>query len=265
MLMHGFPYDIHSYVDVAPQLAAQDAASFVPSFARLRPDPVSRREHTALGRAGGGRCRHDGADGCASYPPRGVRRAMTGAGPRGLRRRRAMAGALHRARLRQFLSDPGSRQRDGAAAAEREVALWYQYYFQLERGRAGLAAKPARGSLRILWTQWSPNWPFGRCLFRANCNGARQSDYVDVVIHSYRHRFGLADGDPHMLTSSAGWRRCLLSPYHGHIGRRRRRRCAGDRWYPPARQSSPAAGFIAWCRAPGTICRRKRLKRLSQR
>jgi pimeloyl-ACP methyl ester carboxylesterase len=81
------------------------------------------------------------------------------------------------------------------ARPEREVPLWYQYYFQLERGRAGLAAN-RRGIARILWQQWSPNWQFDDACFERTADGHDNPDYVDVVIHSYRHRFGLADGDP---------------------------------------------------------------------
>ena len=79
---------------------------------------------------------------------------------------------------------------------EREVALWYQYYFQLERGRAGLAAN-RRGIARLLWQQWSPNWQFDDTCLERTAVAHDNPDYVDVVIHSYRHRFGLADGDPH--------------------------------------------------------------------
>jgi pimeloyl-ACP methyl ester carboxylesterase len=82
------------------------------------------------------------------------------------------------------------------AKAEREVPLWYQYYFQLERGRAGLAAN-RREIAKILWRQWSPNWPFDDATFERSAAAFDNPDYVDVVIHSYRHRFGLADGDPH--------------------------------------------------------------------
>jgi len=82
------------------------------------------------------------------------------------------------------------------AKPEQEVALWYQYYFQLERGRAGLAAN-RREIAKILWKQWSPNWPFDEATFARSAAAHDNPDYVDVVIHSYRHRFGLADGDPH--------------------------------------------------------------------
>jgi pimeloyl-ACP methyl ester carboxylesterase len=82
------------------------------------------------------------------------------------------------------------------ARPEREVPLWYQYYFQVERGQAGLAAN-RREIARILWKQWSPNWHFDDATFERSAMAFDNPDYVDVVIHSYRHRFGLVDGDPH--------------------------------------------------------------------
>src|SRR6266699_819028 len=64
------------------------------------------------------------------------------------------------------------------------------------RGRAGLAANRRRIA-RILWQQWSPNWHFDEATFERTAVAHDNPDYVDVVIHSYRHRFGLADGDPY--------------------------------------------------------------------
>jgi pimeloyl-ACP methyl ester carboxylesterase len=81
------------------------------------------------------------------------------------------------------------------AKPEREVPLWYQYYFQVERGRAGLAAN-RREIAKVLWRQWSPNWDFDDATFERTAVAFDNPDYVDIVIHSYRHRFGLADGDP---------------------------------------------------------------------
>ncbi len=81
------------------------------------------------------------------------------------------------------------------ARPEREVPLWYQYYFQLERGRAGLAAD-RRGIARILWSQWSPGWAFDDACFERTAVAFDNPDYVDVVIHSYRHRYGVVEGDP---------------------------------------------------------------------
>jgi pimeloyl-ACP methyl ester carboxylesterase len=81
------------------------------------------------------------------------------------------------------------------ARPDREVALWYQYYFQLERGRAGLAAN-RRGIAKLLWQQWSPTWQFDDACFERTAVAHDNPDYVDVVIHSYRHRYGLAESDP---------------------------------------------------------------------
>ena len=78
---------------------------------------------------------------------------------------------------------------------QHEAALWYEYYFQIERGRAGLAAN-RREIARILWDQWSPDWDFDDAAFERTARAYDNPDYVDVVIHSYRHRFGLAAGDP---------------------------------------------------------------------
>src|ERR1700761_3683423 len=80
------------------------------------------------------------------------------------------------------------------AKPSREVAYWYQYYFQIERGRAGLAAN-RREIAKILWKQWSPSWHFDDATFERTASAFDNPDYVDVVIHSYRHRYGLAEGD----------------------------------------------------------------------
>jgi pimeloyl-ACP methyl ester carboxylesterase len=156
MLMHGFPYDIHSFVDVAPQLASKGCRVIVPY---LRGYGSTRFRDKATPRSGEQAA--VGADLIALMDALRVRRA------------RAMV----------------------PAKPEREVPLWYQYYFQLERGRAGLAAN-RREIARILWQQWSPNWHFDDATFARSAVAFDNPDYVDVVIHSYRHRFGLADGDP---------------------------------------------------------------------
>ena len=146
------------------------------------------------------------------------------------------------------------------AKPEREVALWYQYYFQLERGQAGLAANRG-GIARILWRQWSPNWHFDDATFERTAVAFDNPDYVDVVIHSYRHRFGLADGDPQYAELQRGWPPCPSL------------RCPPSHWTemvtglpprpmaPGPRQSSPTAAAIASYRARVITCRRKNLKR----
>jgi pimeloyl-ACP methyl ester carboxylesterase len=81
------------------------------------------------------------------------------------------------------------------AAPEKEHQLWYQYYFHTERGRAGLRAN-RRELCRLLWRLWSPNWQFDNATFERTAISFDNADFLDVVIHSYRHRFGYVPGDP---------------------------------------------------------------------
>jgi pimeloyl-ACP methyl ester carboxylesterase len=194
MLLHGFPYDIHSYVDVAPQLAAQGCRTIVPYLRGYGP---TRFRDAAAPRSGEQAA--IGADLIALMDALGVRRALF-AGYDWGGRAACVGAALWPDRCTGLVSVNGYLIQDIAKAMtpakpEREVPLWYQYYFQLERGRAGLAAN-RRGIARILWQQWSPNWHFDDTTFERTAAAHDNPDYVEVVIHSYRHRFGLADGDP---------------------------------------------------------------------
>ena len=94
------------------------------------------------------------------------------------------------------------------APPDEELRYWYQYYFHGERGRAGLA-KYRREFCRLLWQQWSPNWQFDEALYTQTAGSFENADFVDVVIHSYRHRFGLVAGDPAFEDIE---RRLALSP-----------------------------------------------------
>ncbi|RYY72782.1 MAG: alpha/beta hydrolase, partial [Comamonadaceae bacterium] len=78
---------------------------------------------------------------------------------------------------------------------ENERKLWYQYYFHNERGRAGLQ-KDRRALTRLLWETWSPTWRFDDATFERSAAAFDHPDFVDVVIHSYRHRYNLVPGDP---------------------------------------------------------------------
>ncbi|MBR1251409.1 alpha/beta hydrolase [Bradyrhizobium sp. AUGA SZCCT0169] len=194
MLMHGFPYDIHTYVDVAPQLAAEGCRVIVPYLRGYGPtrfrDKATRRsgEQAALG-----------ADLMALMDALGIKRAVF-AGYDWGGRAACIGAALWPERCIGLVSVNGYNIQDIAnamvpARPDREVALWYQYYFQLERGRAGLAAD-RRGIAKLLWQQWSPNWQFDDACFERTAIAHDNPDYVEVVIHSYRHRYGLAEGDP---------------------------------------------------------------------
>jgi pimeloyl-ACP methyl ester carboxylesterase len=81
------------------------------------------------------------------------------------------------------------------AAPEQEHRFWYQYYFNTERGSAGLEAN-RRELCRLLWTLWSPHWAFDDATFAASAASFDNPDFVAVTIHSYRHRYGYVAGDP---------------------------------------------------------------------
>jgi pimeloyl-ACP methyl ester carboxylesterase len=73
--------------------------------------------------------------------------------------------------------------------------LWYQYYLHGSRGRASLTAN-RKEFCHLLWKMWSPTWEFSQEEFEATAAAFENADFVDVVTHSYRHRFGLVEGDP---------------------------------------------------------------------
>jgi pimeloyl-ACP methyl ester carboxylesterase len=193
VLLHGFPYDIHSYVDVAPQLAAKGCRVIVPYLRGYGPtrflDAKTFRsgEQAAIG-----------ADLLALIDALEVQRAVF-AGYDWGGRAACVGAALWPDRCAGLVTVNGYLIQDIAhamtpAKPPREVAYWYQYYFQIERGRAGLAAN-RREIAKILWRQWSPNWHFDDATFDRTAAAFDNPDYVDVVIHSYRHRYGLAEGD----------------------------------------------------------------------
>jgi len=194
VLLHGFPYDIHSYVDVAPLLAAQGCRVIVPYLRGYGPtrflDGSTMRsgEQAAIG-----------ADLMALMDALSIPRAVF-AGYDWGGRAACVGAALWPERCIGLVSVNSYLIQDIAnalkpAKAEREVPYWYQWYFQIERGRAGLAAD-RRSITRILWQQWSPNWKFDEACLERTSIAHDNPDYVDIVIHSYRHRYGLVDGDP---------------------------------------------------------------------
>jgi pimeloyl-ACP methyl ester carboxylesterase len=194
MLLHGYPYDIHSYVDVAPMLAAKDVRVIVPY---LRGYGETRFLDAATPRSGEQAA--IGADLIALMDALAIRRAVF-AGYDWGGRAACVGAALWPERCIGLVSVNSYLIQDIAnglvpAGPDREVAFWYQWYFQIERGRAGLSAN-RRPITKILWQQWSPNWRFDEATLERTSSAHDNPDFVDVVIHSYRHRYGLADGDP---------------------------------------------------------------------
>jgi pimeloyl-ACP methyl ester carboxylesterase len=111
-----------------------------------------------------------------------------------------IVAALWPGRVRGLVSVNGYNIQDIAAsgtpaAPENEHRYWYQYYFHGARGRAGLEQDRGR-FCRLLWRLWSPTWHVDDATYARTASAFDNPDFVDVVIHSYRHRFALAEGDP---------------------------------------------------------------------
>ena len=194
LLMHGFPYDIHTYADVAPLLAAQGCRVIVPYLrgygqTQFRSDDTPRSgEQAALG-----------ADLLALMDALSLPRAVL-AGYDWGGRAACVVAALWPERCAGLVSMSSYNIQNIAESmhpdtAENEHQLWYQYYFHSERGQAGLG-KDRRCLARLLWTLWSPTWQFDTETFERSAAAFDNPDFVEVVIHSYRHRFGLVAGDP---------------------------------------------------------------------
>ena len=196
-LMHGFPYDIHSYAEVAPVLAAQGCRVIVPYLrgfgaTRFLSDTTPRSgEQAALG-----------ADLLALMDAMAIPRAVL-AGYDWGGRAACVVAALWPERCAGLVSLNSYNIQNIATAMtpdtpENEHSLWYQYYFHNERGRAGLTAD-RRAFCRLLWKLWSPTWPFDDATFERSAAAFDNPDFVDVVIQSYRHRYGLVAGDRALL------------------------------------------------------------------
>lgn len=194
ILLHGFPYDIHSYVDVAPMLAAQGFRVIVP---HLRGHGTTRFLDKDTPRSGQqGALGQDVLDLMnALHIPEAVLAGYDWGG-----RAACVAAALKPSRcvglvsVNSYLIQNIAKAADPLPAAI-EHGLWYQYYFQTERGRAGLTAN-RRDIARILWKNNSPTWQFDDATFERAAEAFDNPDYVDIVIHNYRHRLGLAPGFP---------------------------------------------------------------------
>lgn len=193
-LMHGFPYDVHTYAEVAPMLAAAGCRVIVPYLrgygeTRFLDDATPRSgEQAALG-----------ADLLALMDALAVPRAVL-AGYDWGGRAACVVAALWPERCAGLVSFNSYNIQNIAKAMvpdtpENEHSLWYQYYFHSERGRAGLATD-RRGVTKLLWKLWSPTWAFNDATFERSAAAFDNPDFVDVVIQSYRHRFALAEGDP---------------------------------------------------------------------
>jgi pimeloyl-ACP methyl ester carboxylesterase len=194
ILLHGFPDDVHAYDDVAPPLAKAGYRVLVPylrgygrtSFRDARAPRMA--EQAAIGQD-----LIDFADAL-----RLLQFAVAGYDWGG--RAAGVAAALHPDRVRAAVLVGGYSIQDvfsapRPAAPQVEAAFWYQWYFNTERGRAGLAQN-RRALCKLLWQQWSPTWRFTDATYEKTAPSFDNPDFVDCVIHSYRHRNLNAKGDP---------------------------------------------------------------------
>jgi pimeloyl-ACP methyl ester carboxylesterase len=194
LLLHGFPYDPRAYDDVVPLLANAGCRVLVPYLrgygpTRFLSDATLRSGQQAV----------LGHDLLALMNALGIERGVV-AGYDWGGRAACIVAALWPERVRGLVSGGGYNIQHIAGALkpqtpERELALWYQYYFHSERGRAGLEAH--RYELgKLLWRLWSPSWRFDDATYARTAASFENPDFVAVVIHSYRHRFALVPGDP---------------------------------------------------------------------
>ena len=194
ILMHGFPDDVHAYDSVAPPLAASGWRVIVPYLRGYGPtrfrDPTTPRsgQQAALGRD-----LLDLMDGL------GLGRAIL-AGYDWGGRAACIVAALWPDRVAGLVSIGGYNIQNISAALQpaspdAEYRYWYQWYFHTERGRAGLSAN-RRPFCRKLWELWSPNYRFDDAEYERTAKSFDNPDFVEVSIHSYRHRHQAAQGNP---------------------------------------------------------------------
>ena len=194
LLLHGWPYAVQSYADVAPLLAAKGCRVIAP---HLRGHGTTRFLDAATPRSGQQAAM--GADVIALMDALKIPRAVL-AGYDWGGRAACVAAALWPQRCSGLVSVNSYLIQDIAKAglpapAKVEAAFWYQYYFLTERGRAGLTAN-RRDIARIMWARNSPTWQFDDATFNRSAAAFDNADFVDVTIHSYRHRLGAAAGYP---------------------------------------------------------------------
>lgn len=191
---HGFPYDVHAYAETVPILAQLGARVLVPWLRGYGP---TRFRYAQTPRSGEQAAL--GADLLAFMDALGIERAVLGGYDWG-GRAACIVSALHPERVLGLVSGNSYNIQNIARAMEpaspsEEAALWYQYFFHSERGRRGLERDRA-GFARQLWSMWSPKWSFDDATFQKSAASFDNPDFVEVVIHSYRHRFGLVPGEP---------------------------------------------------------------------
>jgi pimeloyl-ACP methyl ester carboxylesterase len=233
VLLHGFPDDVRAWDGVVPPLVRAGYRTLVPYLRGYGPtrfrDAAAPRmaEQAAIGQ--------DVIDFADAL--RLTRFAVAGYDWGG--RAAAIAAALHPDRVRATVLVGGYTIQNTLVAPppgppEAEYRAWYQWYFNTERGRAGLKAN-RRALCRLLWQLWSPHWHFTDDEFDRTAASFDNPDFVDAVIHSYRHRYANAPGEPRFRDTEArlAQRPTIQAPSITLYG-------SEDGVAPPPREASPA-------------------------
>lgn len=193
ILLHGWPYDIHTYANVAPPLAAQGHRVIVPYLRGygptrfLSPDSMRNGQQSAIA-----------ADIVALMDALGIEKATIGGCDWGARTANIIA-ALWPERCKAMVSVSGyliGNQQAGKLPLppKDELQWWYQYYLATDRGRAGYE-KYTRDFGRLIWQLASPQWNFDDATFERSATAFDNPDHVAIVVHNYRWRLDLAAGE----------------------------------------------------------------------
>jgi pimeloyl-ACP methyl ester carboxylesterase len=194
LLMHGWPYDVRCYDKVVPPLVAAGCRTIVPYLRGFGPTRFRSADTPRSGQqAAVGNDLRELMDALA------IERAVL-AGYDWGGRAACIVTALWPERVRALVTVNGYNIFDIAGSGKPlspalERRFWYQWYFQTERGRAGLEAN-RQALCRLLWELWSPHWPFDDATFARTAAAFDNPDFVAVTIQSYRHRYANAPGDP---------------------------------------------------------------------
>lgn len=194
VLLHGWPYDIHSFVDVAPLLASSGMRVLIPHLRGygttrfLSSDTVRNAQQAALA-----------ADVIAFMDALGIASALIGGFDWGARTANIVA-ALWPQRCRALVSVSGyligSQQANRTPLPpQAELAWWYQFYFATERGQRGYQAN-VHDFAKLIWRTASPKWNFDDATFDRSAQSLLNPDHVAITIHNYRWRLGLEQGEP---------------------------------------------------------------------
>ncbi len=206
ILLHGWPYDIHSYAEVAPALAAKGYRVIVPSLrgygtTRFISDKTPRNgQPSAMAK-----------DIVNLMDATDIKQAVFAGYDWGARTADIVA-ALWPERVKSLVSVSGYLISSRAIGKQplppkAEVQWWYQFYFATPRGAEGYA-KNTHDFARLIWSRASPDWKFSDATFNASAKSLDNPDHVAVTLSNYRWRLGLEKGSLNLTPMNKNWRRC---------------------------------------------------------